>query len=644
MTIYRGIGGGGDATTDSELTALAAIAQQAAGFAEEAEASADEAADSATAAAGSAASAASSASAASTSATNAASSASAASSSASSAASSASSASTSASNAAASASAASTSATNAANSASSASTSASNAASSATAAAASATAADSSATSAASSASAAYTSASNAASSASAAASSASSASGSATSAANSASAAATSATNAASSASAAAASYDAFDDRYLGDKASDPTLDNDGNALLTGALYFNTTSSTMKVYTGSAWATLASGGTVTSVGTGTGLSGGPITTSGTINFSNAAVGTWAATPTSANLAAAVTDETGSGSLVFGTGPTLSAPVIDGTDPYIQFNNGSAVTLAAGRLWYNGSTGSWNAGMGNGNITQQIGEELFVYGKASSAITDSPLQIVYQTGTVGGSGVITFAPTIAGITEGNLIVGVATEPIALNGFGRVTSFGVVRGITTDGSAYGETWADGDTIWYNPVTGNPTKTKPSAPNIKVQLGTIIKAGSGGSGSFQVEVNHGSVLGGTDANVQITSPTNNQLLVYDSTLGYWKNSTVTSGATISNDTTTATSVYPLFANATSGAPSTIYTSNANLLYKPSLGEFTAKAMRSSNGIHVNSQTVSSDYTVASGDNAMSAGPVTVASGVTVTISSGSVWTVV
>jgi hypothetical protein len=52
----------------------------------------------------------------------------------------------------------------------------------------------------------------------------------------------------------AAAASYDSFDDRYLGAKASDPTLDNDGNALLTGALYFNTVSNLMKVYSGTAW------------------------------------------------------------------------------------------------------------------------------------------------------------------------------------------------------------------------------------------------------------------------------------------------------------------------------------------------------------------------------------------------------
>ena len=72
---------------------------------------------------------------------------------------------------------------------------------------------------------------------------------------------AATSETNASNSASAALASenasatlYDSFDDRYLGAKASDPTLDNDGDALITGALYFNTTSGDMKVYSGSAW------------------------------------------------------------------------------------------------------------------------------------------------------------------------------------------------------------------------------------------------------------------------------------------------------------------------------------------------------------------------------------------------------
>ena len=62
------------------------------------------------------------------------------------------------------------------------------------------------------------------------------------------------SATAAANSATAAADSYDAFDDRYLGSKSSSPTLDNDGNALLTGALYWDTTAEQMRVYTGSSW------------------------------------------------------------------------------------------------------------------------------------------------------------------------------------------------------------------------------------------------------------------------------------------------------------------------------------------------------------------------------------------------------
>jgi hypothetical protein len=47
---------------------------------------------------------------------------------------------------------------------------------------------------------------------------------------------------------------YDNFDDRYLGSKTSDPTLDNDGNALVTGALYWNSSNNEMRAYTGTSW------------------------------------------------------------------------------------------------------------------------------------------------------------------------------------------------------------------------------------------------------------------------------------------------------------------------------------------------------------------------------------------------------
>jgi len=75
-----------------------------------------------------------------------------------------------------------------------------------------------------------------------------------ATNAATSATAAQTAQSAAESARDATLAAYDNFDDRYLGSKTSNPTLDNDGNALVAGALYFNSVSGAMQVYTGSAW------------------------------------------------------------------------------------------------------------------------------------------------------------------------------------------------------------------------------------------------------------------------------------------------------------------------------------------------------------------------------------------------------
>ena len=196
---------------------------------------------------------------------------------------SASNAATSETNAAASATAAAASATTASTKATEAATSANDAATSETACAIHATTATNSvassttqATNAASSASAAFVSETNAAASATASANSASAAATSETNSATSATNSATSATNSATSATAASAAqssaesardstlaaFDNFDDRYLGAKTSDPSTDNDGNTLVAGTLYFNSTSGAMKVYTGSTWVDAYSSGT----------------------------------------------------------------------------------------------------------------------------------------------------------------------------------------------------------------------------------------------------------------------------------------------------------------------------------------------------------------------------------------------
>ena len=165
------------------------------------------------------------------------------------------------------------------------------------------------------------------------AADSATAAASSATNASNSASAADTSATNA-------AASYDEFDDRYLGSKSSNPTVDNDGNALLTGALYFNTTVPEIRVWTGSIWNPVsASGSVVSSFNTRNGdvtLTSSDVTTALTYTpLAPAAIGTtvqaW-----DADLDTWATKTAPSGTVVGTsdtqtlTNKTLTSPVISG--------------------------------------------------------------------------------------------------------------------------------------------------------------------------------------------------------------------------------------------------------------------------------------------------------------------------
>jgi hypothetical protein len=166
------------------------------------------------------------------------------------------------------------------------------------------------------------------------------------------------------------------------------------------------------------------------------------------------------------------------------------------------------------------------------NVLGRVNESGYYYIKASSSITKG--QVVMFTGAVGASGVPTGAPA-TGVTDGSYIMGIAAESLATNQFGLVQFIGTVRGVDT--SAY----ADGDILWYNPaVTGGLTKTKPSAPNVKVQMAAVISASN--NGTLLVRVTAGSELGGTDSNVQFGTLATNDLIQYNGT--YWTNVTPSS----------------------------------------------------------------------------------------------------
>lgn len=368
-------------------------------------------------------------------ATNAANSATAAAASASSASSSASAASASASTASTQASNASTSATNASNSASSASTSATNAASSASTASTQASNASTSATNAASSASAASTSAANAATSATNASNSASTATTQASNAASSASSASTSATSAANSAAAAASALDSFDDRYLGTKSSDPTLDNDGNALVAGALYFSTTQNVMKVYDGASWITATSAG-ATSL-----IRFRYVATSGQTTFSGADAASATLTYTVNNI------------VVMRNGVTLD------TSEYTA-SNGTSIVLSVAA--------------GTGDIVDIIAFKSFTVADALSAVSG---------GTVNGAVTITGALT----ANGNVILGDAsTDTLNVGNGGLVKDASGNVGIGTASPAGKLHVVGSQNAWSEVIAGNTTSAQ--SYGMRIQAGT------------------------------------------------------------------------------------------------------------------------------------------------------------
>lgn len=204
------------------------------------------------------------------------------------------------------------------------------------------------------------------------------------------------------------------------------------------------------------------------------------------------------------------------------------------------------VAFSPGVLSWNAGDGTLDLCMGYDAVTQQIGLEQYYRIKADAAISDG--QCVMFTGAVGASGVLKGAPA-TGVTDGQRIMGVATMDIANNGFGYVTSFGLVRGIDTTGSPVGETWADGDILYYNPAyTGGLTNVMPVAPLPKVVVAAVVKAGPGGSGSLFVRVQAEPNLQGL-SDVYAPSPiANGQILIGDGPQSRWEAATLTAGTNV------------------------------------------------------------------------------------------------
>ena len=269
-----------------------------------------------------------------------------------------------------------------------------------------------------------------AATSATAAASSATAAASSQTAAASSQTAAASSATSASSSATSAASTYDTFDDRFLGVKSSNPTVDNDGDALATGALYFNTSDNNMRVWNGSAWQAVGpTSSEQTNINTVAGISSDVTTVAGvssavtTTSQSVAILNSLNAMFTAAeNIAVTVVDDGGQNKFAFNG---VTAPAITLVKGFTYTFDVSAGTVAGHPLGFKDSGGSaYTTGVTVNGTAGQAGANVVI---AVPTTGTMPARYYCTThGNVMGNTIATQTNDIATVADSTTINNIQT--------------------------------------------------------------------------------------------------------------------------------------------------------------------------------------------------------------------------
>lgn len=226
--------------------------------------------------------------------------------------------------------------------------------------------------------------------------------------------------------------SADTVQEIFLGTKASDPLVDNQGNPLIVGVMYFNSTSGTLRIWSGTVWSL------------------GAFSVAGAVVSVNGRDG--AVEIVNADITAAVGKDL-TDAIKYSEADKLLTDVNK-----LALSTDTNLTAGAGEITWSQDDRTANIGLGNG-VVLQAGQEMMALVRNGTASTIADGVIVMVTGSVGNSGRLVVAP-YDGTSDASLIIGVTTESIVSGAYGLVTSYGKVRGLNTSA------WPEGTVLYVN----------------------------------------------------------------------------------------------------------------------------------------------------------------------------------
>jgi trimeric autotransporter adhesin len=426
--------------------------------------------------------------------------------------------------------------------------------------------------------------------------------------------------------------------------------------------------------------------GTVTSVGSGTGLTGGPITGSGNLSIANTAVtaGIYGNATTVGQFTV-----NAQGQLTQAANVTISIPSGQVTGlGTMAVQNANAVAITGGTINSVSHTGGTYA---NANITSVAATFPNSY-LSNSAVTlgNTAVSLGGTASTVGNLtlGNVTVTSGNTSVTYDNAVYQIATANIATSSnvgafsYGNLSysDVGIVASFANNANnsvqlvlqnQSGASNASTDIVITNNTSSayvdigvaSPTYSAGSgglntanvgylyAGSTDLYIGTSTNnavhliANNSGTDALTINANNtvtlGTPLGVGSGGTGLSSPGTSGYVLTSNGTAWVSQVLPASGVTIQTDSANATR-YMVFSNVSTGTV-TIENVSTSITVNPSTGFLTAPTLVSSNGLTINSNSVSSNVTVAVGYNAISAGPVTVSNGVSVTLGSGSRWVI-